>query len=332
VYGVGRTLLALGTALTLIFTRSSTLFRPAAGLPTAPFCSEVSRLSIFCAMPPGRLELARWISVAILLLVASGWRPRVTGLLHWWISFSLQSSAIGVDGGDQATCILTLLLLPVTLTDPRAWHWKRSQSSIVTTADASKRIIALSALAITRLQVAGIYFHAAVGKFKVPEWVDGTGLYYFLTSPVYGASDWLMPLLRPLLMNGITVSLLTWSVLLTEILLAAGLVIRKERWPVLLTLGIVLHALIGVVLGLISFALAMIGALVLYLRPIEKPVRFSWLKSVWRSSLAGRLQHSPRNACIGLPIGEISRNNLEDQCSFVEVGDERVEASQAANP
>jgi antimicrobial peptide system SdpB family protein len=109
--------------LTLIFNETGILFRPGSGMPNYPVCQGVGILGIFCNFNP-YLEVARWISVIILLVVASGWRPRYTALFHWWISFSLQTSAITVDGGDQVTAVLTFLLLPIALTDKRKWHWQ----------------------------------------------------------------------------------------------------------------------------------------------------------------------------------------------------------------
>src|SRR5688572_23611348 len=125
VYGLGRTILASSTALTLLFNNSNTLFAPLAGGLEPPLCTNaLQQLATFCLVPSNMLEAGRWGSIAILVLVASGWRPRLTGLLHWWVSHSLFVSASNVDGGDQASVALTVLLLPLTLTDDRVWHWE----------------------------------------------------------------------------------------------------------------------------------------------------------------------------------------------------------------
>ena len=268
VYGVGRTLLALGTLGTLLFSHSTVFFRPAAGVESAPYCTDaLQNLALFCLCPRVQLELARWIAIVILAVAASGWRPRITGVLHWWIAFSLQATASAIDGGDQITAVLTLLLIPVTLTDARKWHW---QKPLERNAECQK-LIALATLLIIRLQVAGVYFHAAMGKFVVTEWKDGTALYYWLLDPFFGAPGWLRPILTPILSNGIAVSLLTWGTLVLEIALFMALVMPKRYWGPLLVAGIAFHAGIAVMQGLISFGLAMSAALVLYLRPIERP-------------------------------------------------------------
>ena len=119
VYGAARSLLALSLLLTLAFSDVHVLFRPAVGIDTVPICNGITgRISLFCLLH-GHLALAKAIAIILLLIVASGWRPRITGLIHWWVGVSFMSSAILVDGGDQVASVLALLLVPVTLTDQR---------------------------------------------------------------------------------------------------------------------------------------------------------------------------------------------------------------------
>ena len=99
-------------------------------------------------------------------------------------------------------------------------------------------------------------------------------------SGIFGADAWLAPALRPLLVNGTTVTLLTWSVLVAEYLLSAGLVIAKRHRPALLVMGIAFHGLIMVCQGLISFSLAMMAGLLLYLRPTGRAFDFARLLAV----------------------------------------------------
>ena len=78
-----------------------------------------------CFLP--RFPWGPWLRTAWvgLLLVLSGYYPRFTGVLHWLISSSVFQAANLVEGGDQITAILTLLLVPVTLLDPRRNHWQQ---------------------------------------------------------------------------------------------------------------------------------------------------------------------------------------------------------------
>lgn len=277
VYGLARSVLALGTLLTLLFNPATNLFRPAAGIADYPVCAGVSKLSIFCIFAP-YLEVARWLSIIILLVVVSGWRPRYTGIFHWWVVFSLQVSAIVIDGGDQVASILALLLIPVTLTDSRKWHW---QTTSISTGDNKSTfqilsiLFTLSAFVAIRLQVSIIYFHAAVGKFAVEEWLDGTILYYWMNDPSFGLPAWLQFTL-PVYSTRLVV-IFTWGTLLLETLLFMGLVMPKKYWKLLLIAGIIFHAGIALTMGLISFGLAMTCALILYLRPFEAEFDFSKL-------------------------------------------------------
>lgn len=284
VYGVARTLLALGTSLTLIFNESGILFRPGSGMPNFPVCQGVGIFGIFCNFNP-YLETARWISVVILLIVASGWRPRYTAFFHWWISFSLQTSAITVDGGDQVTAVLTFLLLPIALTDKRKWHWQsipkeEKQQNLNSLKSLFPRLIALMASVAIRVQVAIIYFHAATAKIAVPEWIDGTILYYWFTDSMTGLPNWLGFL--NIIFTTRLVALATWSALILEILLFMALVMPKKKWGIFLFLGIGFHLLIALTMGLISFGLAMAAALILYLRPFEKVFTLAWLTDLFK--------------------------------------------------
>jgi antimicrobial peptide system SdpB family protein len=270
VYGVARTLLALATLSTLALTSTGALFAPVRDRPPAPYCDGPRSVSYFCVMPDGQLEAARWLAVALLAVVASGWRPRLTALPHWWLTVSLQVSMSIPDGGDQVATNLTLLLLPLALTDRRAWHWRAGDPGEGPRREVAA-VVALAGLLLIRLQVAGIYLHASLGKLGVTEWRDGTALHYWLNSPTFGAPGWLREPLQSALSSGFVVAGLTWGTLVLEFALALALFLPARRWAPLLVGGLALHAGIGTLMGLWSFSLAMFAALVLYLRPRQRP-------------------------------------------------------------
>lgn len=268
VYGLGRSLLAGALLLTLLANPTGLLFRPAGGIPLTPHCGGAAGNGLFCQMP-AQLELARWIAIAILAVAVSGWRPRWTALPQWYVTWSYFTSATVVDGGDQLAAILSLLLVPLALTDARAWHW-----SAPDTTRAIAPLASLSAWLATlaiRLQVAIVYFEAAVAKIRVDEWRDGTATYYYLLDPTFGAPTWLRPLAERVLTSAAGVTAITWGTIVLEAALFAGLV-AEHRWRrVLLIAGIAFHAAIAVVAGLTSFGLVMTAACVLYLRPLDRP-------------------------------------------------------------
>jgi antimicrobial peptide system SdpB family protein len=306
VIGLARTSIALGTLGTLFFSHSSSIFRPGVGVPLYPSCDGVTRAGLFCMVGAGHLELARWLGVLALALVASGWRPRFTGVVHWYVAWSLFTSGLLVDGGDQIASILTLLLIPVTLADPREWHWDAAPAPVQpkSQAGAVAQMFARSCLFVIRLQIAGLYFQAAVAKMRVPEWRDGTAVYYWFTDPAFGFYGVWRHLMAPLLANGMIVSAMTWGAMALEIFLFAALIGLPGSRRVLLVLGILFHGAIAAVHGLPSFAFSMWGALILYLRPVE--MEFAFAAARWGRVCAWlknrRLERLPRFAPRGVPV------------------------------
>lgn len=270
VYGAARTLLALGTLITLLFTSPDILFGPAAGVGPGPQCAGRAAIGFFCALPVD-VDVLQPVAAVILVVVASGWRPRFTGLLHWWISFGINTSATALDGGDGVTAILTLLLVPITLLDGRKWHWEPAWSAPETSP--AHRIAAASWLAL-QLQVAFIYLHSALAKLGVEEWADGTALYYVLTDGAFGAPSWAQGLVLPLLDEALVVVGLTWGTLALEAILGGAIFMPYRRKLPALRAGVLFHALIALTMGLVSFGLAMIAAVILYLRLPAHEFRF----------------------------------------------------------
>ena len=275
VYGLARTFLALGTLITLCFNDVGLLFRQGVGIESFPSCDGISGYSLFCFFSHN-LVLAKGISITILLLVISGYYPRLTGILHWWVSFSFMNSSLIVDGGDQVTAVLAFLILPICLTDNRINHWHQYKTPESATLGFNiRQIIAYTTLWVVKLQVAFIYFQAGVAKFNVEEWANGTALYYWFNNSLLGASDWLTPFLDMITQSPILVSFSTWGILLLEMLLFAAFFMRKKDRGKLLIVGLIFHFGIILIFGLVSFFCAMTAALLLYLRPFEKTFSFN---------------------------------------------------------
>lgn len=290
--GLGRTLLALGTAVTLIFSDAEVLFSPMLGVPLAPNCTGLGAISAFCVLPREQLTLVTWVCVVILLVVASGWRPRWTAIPHWWVAYSVYNSVAITDGGDQAAVVLTTLLLPVVLTDGRRWHWTRQSEAPATSGRQAHQwrvAAAVVALMVIKLQVAVIYFQASVAKLGQSEWVDGTSMYYWTNDEIFGPAQWLRPAVETVVDQQVLLLALTWLPLVIEFALALSLLMPQwARWT-LLPLGFGLHLSIAVMMGLWSFSLVMMAACVLLLVPAGADLQQSraWLRS-WRDR-----QHRP---------------------------------------
>ncbi len=284
VYGAARTLLAMGTLATLLANDTQTLFvasESGAGAPT----SALHRLGLFWMMD-GCLEAAHVFAALSLVVVASGWRPRWTGVIHWWISFSFACACVPLDGGDHVASVLTLLLLPMTLLDPRRSHW--DPPAVPRGAAAGVRwALGRALLTLVRLQVALIYFHAAIAKVAIAEWKNGTVLYYWLTDPMVGVPSFAHGWLDTLLASPWVVVPATWSALVLELLLFMALTMSRRHRAPLLVIGLVFHASIVLAFGLVSFFFSMAAALVLLIRPWEQPFSFPWAPS----SAPARMRH-----------------------------------------
>jgi antimicrobial peptide system SdpB family protein len=269
--GFARTILALSTLLTLLCNEPDTLFRPA-GVTKLPNKELISAnaWNFFFLLPYTKMPYMKWAAIIVLAIVVSGWRPRFTCIPHFWISNSFINSAILIEGGDQIISNLTLLLLPICLLDSRKWHWTQQD---VRNTKAYSNLIANFFYGIIRIQVAIIYFHAAIGKMFVDEWANGTALYYWLNDPVFGPVLFFRHLLVPVIQNPTAIVLLTWGVIVFEIILFMALIMSAKQRRKLLWPGIIFHVLIVVFHGLFSFCLAMIGALILYLYPLTEPIR-----------------------------------------------------------
>lgn len=291
VYGLARSLLAFGLLVTLVLHTPDALFRPVTAVASSGPGSWFAQWSLFELLSGPQLEWARWIAIGILLVTISGWRPRVTGLLHWWVTVSYSTSAAVVNGGDHVATVLALLLIPVTLTDGRRWHWAAPRKaasdaqsdaspSDASTSDAPTLwqevggLVAISALLVVRLQVCVIYFHAAVGKLQVQEWLNGTVTYYWFRHPVFGVPAWMESVVHPVIADPVGVLLLTWGAVALEIALAMALFMKVRYRSWLLVAGLGFHLAIAVVHGLFSFFFSMAAALILYLRPYDVPFAF----------------------------------------------------------
>jgi antimicrobial peptide system SdpB family protein len=164
-YALGRTILSLSTLLTLLFNETTTLFKIAGGFNESVQCGGVTSLSIFCIFKYD-LTTARFLGIFILALVFVGYRPRLTGLLHFYVTASFNASAITLDGGDQVAVVLSFLLLPISFIDNRISHWHIIEPTKSTN---FSKIVGATFMFLIKIQVSVIYFNTAIGKFFVSE-------------------------------------------------------------------------------------------------------------------------------------------------------------------
>lgn len=260
--GLARSSMAFGTMLTLLFNSNNTLFFYGINNEVGLQCNNFNFFSLFCLLGEENLYFARIFSIIILVTVIIGVYPRFTCIFHWWVTFSFTSTSYVVDGGDQVASVLSLLLIPICITDKRKWHW----NSELTKSNFYIKTVCFFSYLLILIQVSVIYFHAAVGKFKSEEWVNGTALYYWFKNPLFGINPTLEVLIKPILKSPILLTFSTWGVIIFELFLASCIFINN-KWILkrMLILGIIFHSLIMIIHGLVSFNFSMCAALILYL-------------------------------------------------------------------
>ncbi|GCC52091.1 hypothetical protein SanaruYs_23230 [Chryseotalea sanaruensis] len=277
VIGLGRSILAIGTLLTLLTNPTHYLFNKSTeGVYFNPLLNTdqftLNKLNFFLLLGADHAYLMQIAAIVILIVVVSGYFIKVTSVLHWWIAVSFMLSSSLLDGGDQIAAIMSLLLIPICITDTRKNHWEVS-----TKRESASNVLAIMAVWLIRIQVAIIYLDAATGKFPVTEWANGTALYYWLNHSVFGIQSGLTPLLNPVLSNKFLEPILTYSVLILELLLFTSIFASVRFRKRILPIAISFHLFIIIFHGIFSFFFSIVCGLVLYLYPTYHDLKFKAL-------------------------------------------------------
>ncbi|WRZ91659.1 hypothetical protein OHB54_22805 [Streptomyces sp. NBC_01007] len=264
-FGVGRSLICFAELTVVLVTPSKALLTPVLTISDGARCGGVRAASAYCLVGgTSHAEYARWILVAALLVAAVGYRPRWTAIPQLWAIYSIAVSITVPDGGESVGLIMSLLMLPILLTDNRTWQWSPPAKPLHQSAHA----IAYAAFWAVRLQLAYIYLDTAISKFGVADWANGTAEYYFLRDNMFGVAKPWDGLLLTLSKSPLIVVGMTWGALVVELLIAVC-ILGSDRWRrVGLALDILLHGSIILLMGLWSFALVMIGCSVVASMPL----------------------------------------------------------------
>lgn len=204
-----------------------------------------------------------WFAIGMLVLVATGYRPRYLGPAHLWIVFSVTTSSRLPDGGDSIALIVLLIITPMCLADPRRWQW---QSAPTRMTRLGRTVSYLSFWAL-RLQIAYLYADSAIAKMGIEDWQNGSALYYTFRDRSFGAAGPLTPVWLWLSEQSLTTLALTWGTMVIELAIAL-LTLLGARWRLAaFWLCLALHALIFLGMGLFSFSLVMVGVAALIATP-----------------------------------------------------------------
>ncbi|WP_299362562.1 hypothetical protein [Winogradskyella sp.] len=258
--GYGRSFLAASTLISIIFNDFDLIF-----------IEKKFLLNLF-DFSDNHL-ITKTTAVLILILVIIGIVPRMTAILHFWVSLSFYQKILYTEGGDQITVIITFLLIPILLFDNRIWHWNNIDDSSTKTGFHNSFVNVFNSFIFLsiRLQIAIVYFISSVSKpYKVEQWKDGTALYYWFNDAYYGYSGAIKTLVSPLINEPLFLLILTWGTLILELIIACCLFLSYSVRRYVFVLGVFLHISIFLIHGLATFSLTMIGALILLMGSREK--------------------------------------------------------------
>ncbi len=267
VYGLARTILAVGTLITLSCSSVDVLFDETI-FHQVNAKHLFSNINYFMLFGWENLALAKGIAIVLLLITASGIYPRLTGIFQWWIASSFFYASTIIEGGDQINSIICLLFIPVTLLDSRKWHWG------ITSSSENKNFVGNLMFLLIAIQMAMIYLNAVTDKVYAgtEEWKLGNAIYYYLNDSYFSYPDWMDPLVTNLLANSFIVSSLTWGTMFLELILFGILFSTKNIKFAFFPIAVIFHFGIAIFLGLISFFMAMTAGLIIYLIPKELPL------------------------------------------------------------
>ncbi|WP_434446517.1 sporulation-delaying protein SdpB family protein [Lentzea sp. E54] len=251
-FGIARSLVAIAELTVLVFTSDTDLFPAVPKGPAGPRCDGLRVLSLWCAgSSPAAQTVFRVVTIAALVLAASGYRPRWTCIPHWYATFSLAAAMHVPNGGENVARFLTLLLIPLCLADDRVWHWRRPAAPLPAWWKGTTYVTHLA----VRLQVVIVYGQAVWLKVVEPEWRAGSAMHHVMQDAYFGVTSELAPLLD----SGVLSPAITWGTIVLESAIVVCVLGNSAVRRIGLALAVVLHGGIVLALGLASFGLVMIG-------------------------------------------------------------------------
>lgn len=296
VIGIGRSLLALSQASVLIFSDTRSFFVPVGETTFELACNSfLGKASLFCAVPD--LQIASALHIVMFLVVASGVLPGYTCFIHVYASYSFLAPLALPDGGDMIAGSLALILVFAYAGDQRRTHWSEFGARGVIATGISE-----GAQFAIKVQVAYIYLHSATAKFPVEAWADGSEMYLVTRQEMFGTSGWIGDIARLVTAQPFMTLALSWGAVMMELAIVALIFIpgrNAARVAILLAAG--LHLAIIALIGLGSFGLIMIGAVL-----CATGSKFTNMKSVFH--VRNLLPHPPVTA---VEQNEPSVNSME---------------------
>lgn len=260
-----RALLALGFLCTLLFTPIDELFPKShidkfQELPI--FFKSINYFLWF-----DNINIPYYLSVIIFIVSISGFFPRYISILQCLATYSCFYSFLIVEGGDQISAILTLLIIPICILDKRVNGWVNKEDYYKTS-----KILTINAkwaILLIYIQMSVLYFNAGTSKMYQNEWSNGTVIYYWINDDLFGPSAFLKSILNFFLKSDFIVFIITWGVMIFEIALGFLVFFNQKTKYIFYPFAILFHLSIAFIFGLSTFFIAMSSGLTLLLFNLE---------------------------------------------------------------
>ncbi|MCD9617430.1 HTTM domain-containing protein [Chryseobacterium gleum] len=176
-----------------------------------------------------------------------------------------------IEGGDQISLVLSVLLIPLCLVDKRKNGWINNR--VVYNNNSLLYINSKWALLFIQIQVAILYFNAGTAKMYAPEWTNGTAVYYWFNDNVFGAVPIIKHVFGFLFKNEMTVSFINWGSIILEIFIFSAIFLKQEIKYLIFVPAILFHLTIIIIHGLPTFFIAMSATLILYLWRLDISIK-----------------------------------------------------------
>lgn len=256
-----RFFLALSLIITLLFTPFNDLFPAFHIEKMRSNMRELSVLNYYFWFE--NIKIPYYITLFILFFVISGFYPKYSAFFHWIATYSTFYTMFIIEGGDQISVIITLLLIPICISDNRKNAWKNEDTKKLH--NKYFLYISYTTYIVVQIQIALLYLNAGTAKFSVAEWIDGTAVYYWFNNNIFGAPDIIKSSIGFLFTNKITLTFINWGSMMLEIMLFVAFFLQQRYKYILIFIAFLFHFSIFLIHGLGTFWVSMTGCLILYL-------------------------------------------------------------------
>jgi hypothetical protein len=304
--GVGIVRIVLGAVTAILyglhFTQRHFLWGADGVLPAsdnAAILAQSHAFSLYSLFPSAiGAECLYWLGLVVSLLFAAGLFTRVTSVLFVITTWSLyQRNGLALDGGCNLLVILSFYLIFADLSAfslDRRLFGPRREGKFSWVAGMLHNF----ALAACLLQLAVVYFEAGFYKIQGHVWSNGTAIYYILRSSSYSLPGWSDFVWQ----SSALVTLGTYGTILFEIMHPFLMWHPKLKY-LIFSGAVLLHAGIGVLMGLVWFAFTMIGVHAILFDDSEYARAWNWLKgaSARIKQFAGSLDQDRQRPQLEIP-------------------------------